>query len=60
MKKQIKKKSGKQHRIYALYDQINDELAGVGLDLALMEMQLQLGDLNSDRFSIVEFDIRLI
>ena len=57
MKKLIKK--GKPHTIYAIYDEANDDLVAVSLDYSLLEMQLQLGEYNTDELSIVEFDICL-
>jgi hypothetical protein len=58
--KKPKSKKGKEHKVYAIYDETHDDLAAVSLDYSVLEMQLQLGDLNKDRFSIVEFDIRLV
>ena len=58
MKRLIKK--GKTHTIYAIFDEPNDELVAVSLDYSLLEMQLQLGEYNTDDLSIIEFDVRLI
>jgi len=58
MKNKINK-SGKTHTIYAIYDEVNDELSSVSLDYEMLDMQLQLGDFDRNRFNIVEFDIKL-
>ena len=57
MKRLIKK--GKTHTIYAIFDEPNDELVAVSLDYSLLEMQLQLGEYDTNNLSVVEFDIRL-
>lgn len=57
MKKSVKK--GKTHTIYAIYDEINDELIAASHDYFLLEMQLQLSNINDNDLSIIEFDICL-
>ena len=53
-------KRGKSHTIYAIYDESSDKLAAVSLDYNMLETHLQLGEFEVGRFSIVEFDIRLV
>lgn len=58
--KNPKVKKGKEHRIYAIYDETSDSLAAVSLDFEMLQMQLQLGEIDQTRFTIVEFDIQLV
>ena len=55
-----KPKNEKLHTIYAIYDETTDELISVSLDYGVLEMQLEMSGADADRFSMVEFDVKLI